>query len=138
VDKTFHLEVITPYRKFYEGDVEEIIVTTTTGQIGILKDHIPLTTPIAHAGTLQIKKDGEWKEAFISGGFMEVRRDGVTILSSAAEWPEEIDIARAQAAKERAEEKLRQKKSKQEYIAAEAALKRALMRLKIAGKYREM
>lgn len=69
---------------------------------------------------------------------MEVRRDGVTILSSAAEWPEEIDIARAQAAKERAEEKLRQKRNKQEYIAAEAALKRALMRLKIAGKYQEM
>ncbi|AEM78200.1 F-type H+-transporting ATPase subunit epsilon [Thermoanaerobacter thermohydrosulfuricus] len=137
MDKNFHLEVLTPHRKFYEGDVEEIIVTITTGQIGILKGHIPMTAAVG-TGTLQIKKDGQWREAFISGGFMEVKRDSVTILSSAVEWPEEIDIARAQAAKERAEEKLRQKRSKQEHLLAEAALKRALMRLQIASKYQKM
>ncbi|HHW58029.1 MAG TPA: ATP synthase F1 subunit epsilon [Clostridia bacterium] len=138
MDKNFHLEVLTPHRKFYEGDVEEIIVTITTGKIGILKGHIPMTAAIAQAGTLQIKRDGQWREAFISGGFMEVKRVSVTILSSAVEWPEEIDIARAQAAKERAEEKLRQKRSRQEHLLAEAALKRALMRLQIASKYKNM
>lgn len=137
MDKNFHLEVLTPHRKFYEGDVEEIIVTITTGQIGILKGHIPMTAAVG-TGTLKIKKDGQWREAFISGGFMEVKRDSVTILSGAVEWPEEIDVARAQAAKERAEEKLRQKRSKQEHLLAEAALKRALMRINIASKYQKM
>ncbi|MGB9679859.1 MAG: F0F1 ATP synthase subunit epsilon [Thermoanaerobacteraceae bacterium] len=136
-DNTFHLEVLTPHRKFYEGDVEEIIVTITSGQMGVLKGHIPMAAALG-IGVFKIKKDGEWKEAFISSGFMEVKRDSVTILSSAVEWPEEIDIERAKSAKERAEEKLRQKKSQQEYVLASAALRRALMRMQIANKHKNM
>ena len=130
----YHLEVLTPHRKFYDGDVEEIIVTTSAGEIGVQKGHIPMTVALG-IGTLKIKNDNEWKEASISNGFMEVKQDNVV---DAAEWPEEIDIMRAEAAKQRAEERLRQKKSQHEYLLAKAALRRALVRMNIAKKYKKM
>ncbi|MDI3310768.1 MAG: F0F1 ATP synthase subunit epsilon [Thermoanaerobacterium sp.] len=133
----YHLEVLTPYRKFYDGDVEEIIVTTSGGEVGVQKGHIPMTVALG-IGTLKIKNDNEWKEASISNGFMEVKHDNVVILTNAAEWPEEIDIKRAEAAKERAEERLRQKKSQKEYLLAKAALRRALVRMTIAKKYKNI
>ncbi|AEF17841.1 ATP synthase epsilon chain [Thermoanaerobacterium xylanolyticum LX-11] len=137
MDNKYHLEVLTPYRKFYDGDVEEIIVTTSAGEVGVQKGHIPMTVALG-IGTLKIKNDNEWKEASISNGFMEVKQDNVVILANAAEWPEEIDIKRAEAAKERAEERLRQKKSQKEYFLAKAALRRALVRMTIAKKYKNI
>ncbi|MEG6566277.1 F0F1 ATP synthase subunit epsilon [Thermoanaerobacterium saccharolyticum] len=137
MDNKYHLEVLTPYRKFYDGDVEEIIVTTNAGEVGVQKGHIPMTVVLG-IGTLKIKNDNEWREASISNGFMEVKQDNVVILANAAEWPEEIDIKRAEAAKERAEERLRQKKSQKEYFLAKAALRRALVRMTIAKKYKNI
>ncbi|SNX52942.1 F-type H+-transporting ATPase subunit epsilon [Thermoanaerobacterium sp. RBIITD] len=133
----YHLEVLTPHRKFYDGDVEEIIVTTSAGEVGVQRGHIPMTVALG-IGTLKIKNDNEWKEASISSGFMEVKPDNVIILSDAVEWPEEIDVSRAEAAKERAEERLRQKKSQHEYILARAALRRALVRINVAKKYKKI
>lgn len=133
----FHLEVLTPHRKFYEGDVEEIIVTITSGQIGVQKGHIPMASALG-TGIFSIKNGDGWREAFISGGFIEVKPDSVVILSDAVEWPEEIDISRAIAAKERAEEKLRQKGSQREYVLANSALRRALTRINIAKKYKNI
>lgn len=125
---TFYLEILTPDRKFFWGDVESIIVKTPTGEMGILKDHMPLVVLI-DTGAIQIKKDGEWFEAVLSQGFMEVKQNKVVILIDTAEWPDEIDMNRAKAAKERAEERILRKASHTEYIQSKAALERAMARL---------
>lgn len=133
----FHLDVLSPHRKFYDGDVDEIVVTTSAGEVGVEAGHIPMTAALG-IGTLKIKNGDEWKNAAISNGFMEVMPENVVILSDAVEWPEEIDVSRAEAAKERAEERLRQKKSQHEYILARAALRRSLVRLNVVKKYKNM
>lgn len=133
---TFRLEVLTPEKRFFEGDVDMVIVRSVDGDLGILRGHMPMVAPIG-IGSLRILTGGQWREAFISGGFMEVKPESTLILSDAVEWPEEIDIKRAEAAKERALERLRQKRSREEYIRSQVALARALNRLKIARKYRE-
>jgi len=105
--KKFHLEVLTLYRKFYDGEVDEIVISTSVGKIGILAGHVPMVADVA-IGTIKIKVDDKWKEAFVSSGFMEVQRDKVTVFVESAEWPEEIDILRAKRAKERAQEKIKE------------------------------
>lgn len=126
----FHLEVLTPGRVFFEGDVDEVIVPGVEGYEGILADHVPVIISLKE-GDLKIKVDNEWKEAVIHAGFAQVEQKKTTIMSDAVEWPEEIDINRAQAAKERAEERLRQKLSQMEYHRSKAALARAMARLRV-------
>lgn len=126
----FHLEVLTPGRAFFEGDVEEVIVPGVDGSQGILMDHVPVIISLKE-GTLKIKVDNEWKEAVIHAGFAQVEQKKTIIMSDAVEWPEEVDINRAQAAKERAEERLRQKLSQMEYHRSKVALARAMARLKV-------
>ena len=96
----FYLEVITPERTFFRGNVEMIIVNSLDGELGVMKGHIPMVASIA-IGLLKIKQDGKWREAAINEGFMEVLPDRTIILSHSVEWPEEIDTRRAQAALER-------------------------------------
>lgn len=131
----FRLEILTPEKIFFEGDVEMLIVRSTDGEIGILHNHAPLVAPI-DISIMKIKMNGEWRECFISGGFMEVKPETTLVLTDAVEWPEEIDLARAEAAKERALERLRQKKSKEEYIRSQVALTRALNRIKLVNRSR--
>jgi len=128
---TFHLEVVTPERKFFEGQAEMIIVHTPEGEIGILKDHEQAVVAVT-AGAIRILMDGVWKEAAVTPGFMEVTSEKTILLVDTAEWPEEIDINRAKAAKERAEERLQQKLAYLEYIRSQASLARALARLKVS------
>ncbi|MDI6605003.1 MAG: ATP synthase F1 subunit epsilon [Thermoanaerobacteraceae bacterium] len=135
--KKFHLEVLTLYRKFYDGEVDEIVISTSVGKIGILAGHVPMVADVA-IGTIKIKVDDKWKEAFVSSGFMEVQRDKVTVFVESAEWPEEIDILRAKRAKERAQKKIKEKLSRREYILARAALRRALVRMNIAEKNKDI
>jgi len=130
----FYLEIITPERKFFEGYVEMLIVDSTDGQLGIMKGHIPMVAPVA-IGSLKIKQKGIWKEAAINVGFMEVTPNKTIILSHSVEWPEEIDEKRAQEALERAQERLRQKRSLTEYHRSKAALARAMSRLKVKKRY---
>jgi len=127
---TFYLEVVTPERKFFEGQAEMIIVHTPDGEIGILKDHEPAVVAV-ESGAIRILVDGVWKEAAITPGFMEVTSEKTILLVDTAEWPEEIDINRAKAAKERAEERLQQKMAYVEYIRSQASLARALARLRV-------
>lgn len=127
---TFNLEIITPERKFYTGDVEMIVLRTPEGEMGILKEHTPMVVAVA-IGPIRIKKDGEWLEAVISEGFMEIKQDKTIILADTAEWPDEIDINRAEAAKRRAEERLQRQLSEVEFIRSKAALARAMARLKV-------
>ena len=128
MSETFYIEILTPDRKFFWGDVESVIVKTPTGELGILKDHMPLVVLI-DIGPIKIKKDGEWFEAVLCQGFMEVKQNRAIILVDTAEWPDEIDMNRANAARERAEERILRKVSQVEYIQSKAALERAMARL---------
>ncbi|AEV67043.1 ATP synthase F1 subunit epsilon [Acetivibrio clariflavus] len=132
MSNTFYVEILTPDRKFFWGDVESIIINTPSGQIGILKDHMPMVA-LVEVGIVKIKKDGNWLEAVLGQGFMEVKQNRTIILADTAEWPDEIDINRAKAAKERAMERILRRENQTEYIRSQAALARAMARL-AAGK----
>lgn len=134
-NKTFRLRVIAPERIFYEEDVNMVECNTTEGEIGILPDHIPLTTIVA-PGILRIIKNGETKEAALLEGFMEVQKASVTILAESCEWPEEIDVNRANEAKVRAERRIKGGEGQINITRAETALKKSLTRLSLAEKYK--
>jgi F-type H+-transporting ATPase subunit epsilon len=122
------LDIVTPERIVYSEEVEMIITRAANGDIGILPQHAPLVSPLKITA-VRVKKDGEEEQIAISGGFLEVRPDKVTILAQAAELPGEIDVERAERAKARAEERLANKEGDQ--IRAELALRRALNRLEV-------
>lgn len=132
---TFRLEVVTAERMVFAGDVNEVVAWGTEGQLGILPHHAPLMTML-QPGDLLIKKDNEEEYLAITGGFLEVRPDKVIILADACERAEEIDVARAEAAKRRAEATLKERPPEVDTAAAEAALRRSLARLKVAERRR--
>jgi F-type H+-transporting ATPase subunit epsilon len=132
---TFRLEVVTAERMVFADDVNEVVAWGVEGQLGILPHHTPLMTML-QPGDLLIKKDNGEEYLVISGGFLEVRPDKVIILADACERAEEIDIARAEAAKRRAEATLKERPPEVDTAAAEAALRRSLARLKVAEKRR--
>ncbi len=125
---SFLLRIITPDRLFYENQVEMVEFNTTEGEIGVLPGHIPLTV-IVKPGILDITEAEGDKVAALHAGFAEILPDRVTILAEIIEWPEEIDEGRAQAAKERAEERLRSKTAETDVARAETALLRAVARI---------
>lgn len=124
----FTLRIITPDRVFYEGEVSMVEFNTTEGEIGVYKKHVP-TTVIVSPGILTITEDGGTKEAALHAGFAEILQDEVVILAEIVEWPSEIDLERAEAAKARAEERLRSKTPETDILQAETALQRALARI---------
>ncbi|MDR2647767.1 MAG: ATP synthase F1 subunit epsilon [Oscillospiraceae bacterium] len=126
----FHIDIITPEHSFYTGETQGVIVGTPDGELCVLANHAPLVTPL-NVGSIQLNIDGEWKEAFLSEGFMEVSHKGVVIFTQACEFPSDIDIARAAAVMQRASEKLRQKTSTREYRTNKIALARAMARLRV-------
>jgi len=128
--KAFHLEIITPERIFFSGEVEELIITTPDGQRGVLPSHTPMIIAV-DVGEIKIKQKEKFKSCFSAEGFLEIRPDKVVLVAQVVEWPEEIDIRRAQEAKRRSEEQLRQKQSLQEYHTTMSSLARAMARLKI-------
>ncbi len=127
---SFLLRIITPERLFYEKQVEMVEFNTTEGEIGVLPGHIPLTV-IVKPGILDITEQEGDKVAALHAGFAEILPDRVTILAEIIEWPEEIDADRAQAAKERAEERLRSKTAETDIARAETALQRAVARIQV-------
>lgn len=126
----FTLKIITPDRMFYENPVKMVEFNTVEGEIGVLPGHIPMTV-IIKPGVLTITEEDGQKEAALHSGFAEILQDRVTILAEIIEWPEEIDEARAQEAKERAEERLRAKTPETDIARAEVALRRALTRIEV-------
>ena len=126
-----HLEIVTAERTVMSDDVDQINAPGAAGRMGVLPRHEPLLTSLV-PGELTIIKDGERTPFAISGGFMEVLPDRVTILADTAERADEIDEARADAARKRAEELLRERRSEQEMALAEAQLRRAMVRLRVA------
>lgn len=126
----FSLRIITPDRVFYEGEASMVEFNTTEGEIGVLKGHIPMTVIIS-PGILTIKEAEGEKEAALHAGFAEILQDKVVIMAEIVEWPEEIDLERAEDAKERAEERLRSKTPETDILRAETALQRALARIHV-------
>lgn len=134
-DKLFRLQVISPDRIFYDDDIEMVEIKTTEGEIGVLKGHIPMTSILA-PGVLRIKTGEQQREAALHDGFVEILQDKVTVLAESCEWPEEIDINRANEAKIRAERRLKGgAEGEINHARAEAALRRSLTRLELAQKY---
>ncbi len=130
---TIRLEIVTPERKVFSEDVEMVITRAAEGDIGILPRHAPFVSPLGIT-PVRIKKDGEEKRVAISGGFLEVRPDTVTILAETAELSDEIDVDRALAAKKRAEERLAQAhRDDIDFKRAELALRRAMNRLRVVN-----
>lgn len=128
---TFHLEITVPDRAFYSDEVQELVVKTPGGEIGILTGHIPMVVAVS-IGVVKIKKDDKWFTAFVSEGFMEVTADKTAVLTDSAEWPDEIDVDRAKAAEERARKQLDAQRKDNEFVSLQAALQRALCRQKAA------
>ena len=126
-----HLEIVTAERVVMSDDVDQINVPTKDGRVGILPRHAPLLT-VLDVGQLDIIKEGATTSLAVSGGFMEVLPSRVTILADTAERADEIDEARAEAARRQAEERIAQRQSDQEMALAEAELRRALIRLRVA------
>ncbi len=130
----FNLEIISPNRVFYAGDVLALSVRTTEGDMGIMHDHQPMVVPIS-SGPLNLKFDEKSSRlAALFGGFCQVSLEGdVTIICEHAEWADEIDKNRAERAKKRAEERLAKNEAEVDFERARAALSRAITRLNISG-----
>lgn len=126
----FTLRIITPDRIFYDGEASMVEFNTTEGEIGVLKGHIPMTVIIS-PGILTIKEAEGEKQAALHAGFAEILQDKVVIMAEIVEWPEEIDLERAEDAKERAEERLRSRTPETDILRAETALQRALARIHV-------
>lgn len=126
----FTLKIITPERIFYEGPAAMVEFNTTEGEIGVYKNHIPMTVMI-RPGILTITEPEGKREAALHAGFAEILQDQVTILAEVVEWPEEIDENRARAAMERAQERIRRHEASTDLTRAEAALSRAVVRIEV-------
>ena len=126
----FKLHVITPERRFYDGEASMVELSTTEGDIGVYRNHIPLTAIVA-PGVLKIHEEGGGKEAALMSGFIEILPERITIMAEVAEWPDEIDGNRAEEARIRAERRLKEESGEIDTMRAELALRRALVRLSL-------
>jgi F-type H+-transporting ATPase subunit epsilon len=130
--KTMKVSVVTPDGPVYDSDVEMVSTKALTGELGILPGHIPMVAPL-EIGAVRLKKEGKTDFIAVSGGFLEVRPDQVTVLAQAAEKASDIDVERAQKAKERAEQRMKDAKLEHiDFKRAELALRRAINRLTVA------
>lgn len=128
--KTVKVNVVTPDGPVYEADVEMVSAKAQSGELGILPGHVPMVAPL-QVGAVRFKTGSNTELVAVSGGFLEVRPDQVTILAQSAETAKSIDIERAKSAKVRAEQRLQAKQDNVDFKRAELALKRAINRLNV-------
>ena len=128
----FKLQIITPEKTFFDGETEQIVVRTTVGDVGILNGHEPYCAALG-IGQMRVMMGGEFRHAATSGGIIKVSHEKTIILVQTCEWSDEIDVSRANAAKETAEGRIKAAQSDNELRLAEAKLKRALNRIDTAG-----
>jgi F-type H+-transporting ATPase subunit epsilon len=128
---TLHVEVVTAERELYNGEADMVSAPGSEGRLGILPRHAPLLTTLA-PGALRITLQGAEEDIFVSGGFLEVSNNSIAVLADAAEHADEIDQARAEEARRRAQERLAEIQSNTERVDMEAQLQRAINRLKVA------
>ena len=136
-DLEFELKIITPERILYDKPVRRIIFQTTEGELAVLKGHIPLTAIIESSVFHILPGEGSEQEERILAvheGYAAIQGDQVSILTESAEWPDEIDVERAESARKRAEERLKSPSKNVDVARAELALRRSLIRLEIASR----
>ena len=127
-----HLQIVTPEKKAFEGDVDEVIVPGSEGELGILPHHAPLISLLGQ-GVLRLKQGSTEQEFAIFGGFLQVRPDRVVVLAETADVGSEIDVERAERARREAEKMLQGGLAEEvDLVRARAALQRALIRIKVA------
>jgi F-type H+-transporting ATPase subunit epsilon len=129
-------EIVTAERVVYSDEVDVLVAPGIEGDLGILPQHAPLMTML-QPGELTVRKDGEEQSIFVSGGFLEVQGNKVTVLADTAERAEEIDVERAEQARRRAEERASLPAGQADHARAQAALLRSLVRIKVAQKSRK-
>lgn len=123
------LKIVTPNRIMFDGEADMVIMRTKSGDVGIMHSHQPMVTVLDY-GALTIQNANELdKVATVFGGFAEVNSEGVYILTDVAEWVDEIDLERAERAKQRAEQRLQENNPDMDVLRAELSLKRALIRI---------
>ncbi|XKH50397.1 F0F1 ATP synthase subunit epsilon [Chryseomicrobium palamuruense] len=127
---TLTVNIVTPDGPVYDGQVDMVIAKTVTGEVGILPGHIPMVAPL-EIGAVKLKRDGKVEYVAISGGFVEVRPQQVSVLTPSAELAESIDAARAKEALRRAEERMQSKQDNVDFKRAELALQRAMNRINV-------
>lgn len=135
---TIKFSIVTPERTVYEDEIDELVIPTPMGEMGILPNHIPLVGALS-AGQITIKKKGVDLLLAVGGGIVEIKKgSNVVLLADSAEREEEINVERAEKARKRAEEMLKEKKFADdvEYANLQASLERSVARLKIARKHR--
>ncbi|WP_368293390.1 F0F1 ATP synthase subunit epsilon [Dehalobacter sp. TBBPA1] len=130
---TFNFVVVAPAGEVLNTEVEFILAPGAEGELGILANHSPLIANLV-IGVVRYTQNGKVEKMAIGGGFLEVVQNKATILADTAELAESIDVARAEAAKERAEKRLGEKQAETDIIRAEVALKRAVTRLRATEK----
>ncbi len=130
---TFRLEIATPERMVVREDVEEAQIPAKNGYLGVLPGHAPLLAQLK-PGEISYRRAGRTRRLAITAGFVEVLPDQTKVLVESAEKAEEIDVSRAQSARQRAEERLRHAGPDTDIERARVALERALVRLQVAGK----
>ncbi len=131
---SFHLQIVTPDGVFFDGQAERISLRTITGEVGILANHSNYVTAIG-MGEARVCVNGTTKRASCIGGMLAVLNGDVNVIATTFEWADDLDLPRAQAAKIRAEDKLKRKDlSSRERKFAEAQLKRALVRISVASR----
>lgn len=124
----FNLTIVTPEREFFNEDADMVEFNTTEGEIGIYQGHAPLTV-IVKPGVLKITQGDTVKYAALHSGFVQILSDKITILAEIIEWSEEIDRKRAEAARDRAEGRLKSSDANIDVVRAEAALMRSIARI---------
>ncbi len=131
-EKKIHVEIVTPYELFYEGDVDQVVLPATDGEIGILPGHVPVIVAL-NPGEIRIKVNS--KDLYIAGsdGFAEIEVDYAIIVVGSAEWPEQIDMNRATLALQRAQQRVHSPEtSMQEITRSKRGILRAKARIKVA------
>jgi F-type H+-transporting ATPase subunit epsilon len=129
----FKLSIVTPEKPFYEAECRSVVVPGSEGYLGVLTDHAPLLTALVPGEIKVVEADGEREHYFaVSGGFFEVAHNHATVLADAIEEPGQIDLARAEAALQRARERLAERPAGLNQVRAELAVVRAKNRVVLA------
>ncbi|MDO4711379.1 MAG: ATP synthase F1 subunit epsilon [Peptostreptococcaceae bacterium] len=124
----FDLRIVTPYKLFFDDRVEGIIVRTTEGEMMVLRDHIDFVS-ILKIGKATIKQNGQYREITLAGGLLQVTKEHVTIISHAAEFVDEIDLKRAEEARDRLEKRIKESKEPVELELLEFKLRKSINRI---------
>ncbi|MEG6522860.1 F0F1 ATP synthase subunit epsilon [Desulfotomaculum sp. 1211_IL3151] len=129
--KTQRLDIVTPEKVVFSEEIEFVVAPGADGELGILPEHAPLVTALK-VGTLRVQQGGKFFKVAVSGGFMEVKNSRIVVLADTAERADQIDVDRANAAKQRAEQRINSKNLEVDIKRAEIALHKALNRIKAA------